>query len=77
VATYREHGQALARGVPMRSLMAEMLGKREGCCRGRGGSMHLFDREHGASSAATPSSAAGCRWRPASRWPTSGCAPAR
>jgi pyruvate dehydrogenase E1 component alpha subunit len=45
VATYREHGQALARGVPMRSLMAEMLGKREGCCRGRGGSMHLFDRE--------------------------------
>jgi pyruvate dehydrogenase E1 component alpha subunit len=45
VATYREHGQALARGMPMRSLMAEMLGKREGCCRGRGGSMHLFDRE--------------------------------
>jgi pyruvate dehydrogenase E1 component alpha subunit len=45
VATYREHGQALARGVPMRSLMAEMLGKVEGCCRGRGGSMHLFDRE--------------------------------
>jgi len=45
VATYREHGQALARGVPMRSLMAEMLGKREGCCRGRGGSMHIFDRE--------------------------------
>jgi len=45
LATYREHGQALARGVPMRSLMAEMLGKREGCCLGRGGSMHLFDRE--------------------------------
>jgi pyruvate dehydrogenase E1 component alpha subunit len=45
VATYREHGHALARGVPMRSLFAEMLGKREGCCRGRGGSMHLFDRE--------------------------------
>ena len=45
VATYREHGHALARGVPMRSLMAEMLGKAEGCCRGRGGSMHLFDRE--------------------------------
>jgi pyruvate dehydrogenase E1 component alpha subunit len=45
VATYREHGQALARGVPMDSLMAEMLGKVEGCCRGRGGSMHIFDRE--------------------------------
>ena len=45
VATYREHGQALARGVPMRALMAEMLGKLEGCCRGRGGSMHIFDRE--------------------------------
>jgi pyruvate dehydrogenase E1 component alpha subunit len=45
VATYREHGQALARGVPMGPLMAEMLGKLEGCCRGRGGSMHIFDRE--------------------------------
>ncbi len=43
VATYREHGHALARGVPMRSLMAEMLGKVEGCSHGRGGSMHLFD----------------------------------
>lgn len=46
VATYREHGQALARGVPMNGLMAEMLGKVEGCCRGRGGSMHLFSRAH-------------------------------
>lgn len=46
VATYREHGQALAWGVPMDALMAEMLGKREGCCRGRGGSMHLFSRAH-------------------------------
>lgn len=45
LATYREHGHALARGVPMASLMAEMLGKVEGCCRGRGGSMHFFDRE--------------------------------
>jgi pyruvate dehydrogenase E1 component alpha subunit len=43
VATYREHGQAIARGVGMDRLMAEMLGKREGCCRGRGGSMHIFD----------------------------------
>ena len=45
VATYREHGQALARGVPMNAVMAEMLGKAEGCSRGRGGSMHLFDVE--------------------------------
>lgn len=44
VATYREHGQAIARGVAMDRLMAEMLGKQEGCCRGRGGSMHIFDR---------------------------------
>jgi pyruvate dehydrogenase E1 component alpha subunit len=43
VATYREHGHALARGVPARSIMAEMYGKVEGCSRGRGGSMHLFD----------------------------------
>jgi 2-oxoisovalerate dehydrogenase E1 component len=45
VATYREHGQALARGVPMRTIMAEMYGKYEGCSRGRGGSMHLFDAQ--------------------------------
>jgi len=43
VATYREHGQALVRGVPTRAVMAEMLGKVEGCSHGRGGSMHLFD----------------------------------
>ena len=43
VATYREHGHALMRGLSMRSIMAEMFGKREGCARGRGGSMHLFD----------------------------------
>ncbi len=43
VATYRDHGQALARGVPMNRIMAEMYGKQEGCSRGRGGSMHLFD----------------------------------
>lgn len=43
VATYREHGHALARGVPARAIMAEMFGKVEGCSRGRGGSMHLFD----------------------------------
>lgn len=43
VATYREHGHALVRGVSARSVMAEMYGKQEGCSRGRGGSMHLFD----------------------------------
>jgi pyruvate dehydrogenase E1 component alpha subunit len=43
VATYREHGHALVHGVSMNSIMAEMFGKREGCSRGRGGSMHLFD----------------------------------
>ena len=43
VSTYREHGHALARGVPMDSVMAEMFGKVTGCSRGRGGSMHLFD----------------------------------
>jgi pyruvate dehydrogenase E1 component alpha subunit len=44
VATYREHGHALLRGMPMDAIMAEMYGKREGCSHGRGGSMHLFDR---------------------------------
>ena len=43
VATYREHGHALARGVAAGPILAEMYGKLEGCCRGRGGSMHLFD----------------------------------
>jgi pyruvate dehydrogenase E1 component alpha subunit len=43
VSTYREHGHALARGVPAGAVMAEMFGKREGCSHGRGGSMHLFD----------------------------------
>jgi len=43
VATYREHGHALVRGVSANAVMAEMYGKLEGCSRGRGGSMHLFD----------------------------------
>ena len=42
-ATYREHGHALARGIDPKKIMAEMYGKIEGCSRGRGGSMHLFD----------------------------------
>jgi TPP-dependent pyruvate/acetoin dehydrogenase alpha subunit len=43
VATYREHGHALARGIDVGTLMAEMYGKEQGCSRGRGGSMHVFD----------------------------------
>jgi pyruvate dehydrogenase E1 component alpha subunit len=46
VATYREHGHALARGVSPGAIMAEMFGKQEGYSRGRGGSMHLFDAAH-------------------------------
>jgi pyruvate dehydrogenase E1 component alpha subunit len=45
VATYREHGHALARGVPAARLMAELFGKVTGCSGGRGGSMHFFDAE--------------------------------
>lgn len=44
VATYREHAHALLRGIRMDAIMAEMYGKQQGCSRGRGGSMHLFDR---------------------------------
>jgi pyruvate dehydrogenase E1 component alpha subunit len=43
VATYREHGHALARGIPAGAVMAEMYGKANGTSRGRGGSMHIFD----------------------------------
>ena len=43
VATYRDHGHALARGIPAGPLMAEMFGRLEGVSRGRGGSMHVFD----------------------------------
>lgn len=45
LATYREHGHALARGIKAGPIMAEMYGKQEGCSRGRGGSMHLFDQK--------------------------------
>jgi pyruvate dehydrogenase E1 component alpha subunit len=43
LSTYREHGHALVRGIDAGAIMAEMYGKLEGCSRGRGGSMHLFD----------------------------------
>jgi TPP-dependent pyruvate/acetoin dehydrogenase alpha subunit len=45
VSTYREHGHALCRGVSADSIMAEMLGKVEGCSKGHGGSMHLYSAE--------------------------------
>jgi pyruvate dehydrogenase E1 component subunit alpha len=43
VSTYREHGHALVRGIPLDAVMAEMYGRTTGCSGGRGGSMHLFD----------------------------------
>ncbi len=45
VSTYREHGHALARGMSAGAILAEMFGKVDGCARGRGGSMHLFDAD--------------------------------
>jgi pyruvate dehydrogenase E1 component alpha subunit len=46
VTTYRDHAQAIARGVPPRAIMAELFGRADGVSRGKGGSMHLFSREH-------------------------------
>ena len=46
-STHRGHGHALAKGVSPRALMAELFGKRDGCCGGRGGTMHLYDRSVG------------------------------
>src|ERR687886_1222891 len=43
ISTYRSHGHALARGTPEGAVMAELFGRVDGCCRGRGGSMHMFD----------------------------------
>src|ERR1044072_6078191 len=45
MSTYREHGQALARGTSPNAVMAELFGRVDGCSGGRGGSMHLFDFE--------------------------------
>src|SRR5439155_72423 len=44
ITTYRDHGQALARGISPRGVMAELFGRVDGVVRGKGGSMHLFDR---------------------------------
>jgi pyruvate dehydrogenase E1 component alpha subunit len=43
ITTYRDHGIALARGMSARAVMAELFGRQDGCSRGKGGSMHLFD----------------------------------
>ncbi len=47
LSTHRGHGHCLARGADARHMMAEFLGKETGYCRGRGGSMHIADIEHG------------------------------
>jgi pyruvate dehydrogenase E1 component subunit alpha len=44
ITTYRDHGQALVRGISPRAVMAELFGRVDGCVHGKGGSMHLFDR---------------------------------
>jgi len=46
ITAYRDHGHALARGMDPKYAMAEMFGKATGCCKGKGGSMHLFDKAH-------------------------------
>uniref|UniRef100_A0A7C8Z2Q9 Pyruvate dehydrogenase E1 component subunit alpha n=1 Tax=Opuntia streptacantha TaxID=393608 RepID=A0A7C8Z2Q9_OPUST len=46
VSTYRDHVHALSKGVPARAVMSELFGKATGCCRGQGGSMHMFSKEH-------------------------------
>lgn len=59
ITAYRDHGHALARGMSSRACMAEMYGKTTGCAKGKGGSMHMFDRPnhlyggHGIVSAQT------------------------
>jgi len=45
-STYRDHVHALSKGVPAREVMAELFGKKTGCCRGQGGSMHIFSAKH-------------------------------
>src|SRR5689334_16150481 len=44
ITTYRDHGQALARGITPRAVMSELFGRIDGCARGKGGSMHMFDK---------------------------------
>ena len=46
-STHRPHGHAIARGIPVREIMAELYGKTTGCCKGKGGSMHIGDIKRG------------------------------
>lgn len=68
ISAYREHTQALAKGITPRAVMAELFGRATGCSGGRGGSMHLFDAErgfmggHGIVGAQVPL-AAGIGWK--------------
>jgi pyruvate dehydrogenase E1 component alpha subunit len=47
ISAYREHTQALAKGVAPRAVMAELFGRQDGCSAGKGGSMHIFDASKG------------------------------
>lgn len=46
-ATHRGHGHVIAKGTPLAPMMAELMARRDGACRGKGGSMHIFSRDHG------------------------------
>ncbi len=46
ISGYRSHTQAIAKGIPAKEVFAELLGKVTGCARGKGGSMHMFSKEH-------------------------------
>ena len=46
VTTYRDHGHMLARGLDPKKIMAELLGRKDGYCKGKGGSMHMFSKEN-------------------------------
>ena len=62
-STYRDHVHALSKGVPSREIMAELFGKKTGICRGQGGSMHMFSKEHGlVCSPAGPAQCGGNKW---------------
>ena len=47
-STHRPHGHCIAKGVSVKSMMAELFGKSTGCCKGKGGSMHMGDMDVGA-----------------------------
>ena len=46
ITAYRDHAHAIAKGIPARKVMAELYGKETGCSKGKGGSMHMFSKEH-------------------------------